>query len=529
MNHQNIASVHGEHSMLFIYDPKCQYQGATYMTEGSSVSEFECGHTQHCQDPAHAAIITSTQELYNVTQCVCQGDVSGFFARLKIDNGGEPQPTAISSNCQDRAICQNQAYHNCFRNEEWSRKYCSERCGYCDDGWISMEGGESHKYRLVSVSGDNDTSCVALCEDHEVRVVEVGCFGANQYAKPMLCKTAAGSVGDTDDLLQCPTVSTTSSDITTDERSTTDVTSEQTSSGSESTAVGATTEATTRKPTTTTLDTITTPTTTTTTPTTTTTTPTTTTTTPTTTTTTPTTTTTTPTTTTPESTTTTTTTQPTTTTTTTTATPTTESTTSTEPSTELHTSTSPSETTISEATSESSSAGNRITPPFDELKCRMICDPGTTDNAQSTTDATTEDSTAASSEVSVKKTAKSDASTVAQATPFWGHYPATYSTMCNITSPEHPPNMTREEFLEVLAEQLRKELTVNVSSLSKTRLKKISAPDHRKSSQTAGYMAVGFLATVGLLLMLSDCNRLCMYVGGYQKTTEPRTSEKISE
>ncbi|XP_070200900.1 uncharacterized protein [Littorina saxatilis] len=445
-----------------IRNSKCQSQGATYRPEGSSLSEFECGHTQHCQDSAHAAIITSMQELYNVTRCVCQGDVSGFFARLKTDNDTQHN-TPISNNCLDKSHCDNNAYQNCFRREAKYRVECPTRCGYCDNDWLSMEGGESHKYRLVSVSGDNDTSCVAVCEDYEVRVLEVGCFGANQYAKPVLCKTTGASDDDDRDWLQCPVKSTTSVDSTTKEHTTEGQTTGQTSAET-------TTETTTGELTTT-ADPASTKTTSQ------------------------------PATTSEETTTTTTTTEATTETTTTTTSTTTEpTTTTTEPSTSQATSPA---TTYPETTFEST-ASETTTSPQDT--CRTICDSDTPSNYATTTgDATPPDDTTTTDDATTRETT---ASKPAQTTPAPGYYPGVFTTTCNITFPQQPPGMTRAEFLELLAEQVRKELAVNVSSLSKTRAKKTSAPDHRKSSQTVGAAAIIFMVTVALLMMLSDLSRV---------------------
>ncbi|XP_070200928.1 uncharacterized protein [Littorina saxatilis] len=481
---------------------KCEYQQAKYQTEGNSVSEFECGHTQHCQDPAHAAIITSTQELTDVTRCVCQGDVSGFFARLMIDNDTELTP-ASDENCEDTPSCEFQNTRICIRNEQWSRVNCRTRCGYCASGWMPLEDTE-HMFKFVNESDVNVTECEARCDAHSVRVVEVGCFGANQYEKHVLCETGE----DDSHLLECHVTTTALGvDTTTDgsARTTPDkptasgLTSEALESPTAGTiAAEATSEATaavtstTSQPATTTTDA--------------------------------------------------TTSEPVT---------TTQATTSTEPTTTSSsdaattTSHNPTTTTVETTTTSTTtwkSTAAETTPESahqtttaevsssDRDACRAMCDSFSTKNTpESTTDADTARSTskAATSEIPgfFKTGGRSTGTSSLDKTPTDATNSTTettkksnwYTALCNIISPEQPENMTRAEFLEVLAEQVRKELAVNVSSLSKTRAKKISAPDHRKSSQTAGYMAVGFLVTFFVLMMLLDLNRVYDGLRGRQE------------
>ena len=69
-------------------------------------------------------------------------------------------------------------------------------------------------------------------------------------------------------------------------------------------------------------------------------------------------------------------------------------------------------------------------------------------------------------------------------------------------------NMSVGELKTKLAQDIKKALTIDVSSLSKTLAKKISAPDRRVSSQSTGYLAITLLTVVFGLIVLSDLNRL---------------------
>ena len=69
-------------------------------------------------------------------------------------------------------------------------------------------------------------------------------------------------------------------------------------------------------------------------------------------------------------------------------------------------------------------------------------------------------------------------------------------------------NMSVSELKTKLAQDIKNALTIDVSSLSKTLAKKISAPDPRVSSQSTGYLAITLLTVVFGLIVLSDLNRL---------------------
>ena len=69
-------------------------------------------------------------------------------------------------------------------------------------------------------------------------------------------------------------------------------------------------------------------------------------------------------------------------------------------------------------------------------------------------------------------------------------------------------NMSVSELKTKLAQDIKNALTIDVSSLSKTLAKKISAPDRRVSSQSTGYLAITLLTVVFGLIVLSDLNRL---------------------
>lgn len=63
---------------------------------------------------------------------------------------------------------------------------------------------------------------------------------------------------------------------------------------------------------------------------------------------------------------------------------------------------------------------------------------------------------------------------------------------------------TKKEAEMELAEEIKNELTVDKSSLSKTRNEKISAPDPRASSGVTGYLAIAVSVVVIGLIVLSD-------------------------
>lgn len=69
-------------------------------------------------------------------------------------------------------------------------------------------------------------------------------------------------------------------------------------------------------------------------------------------------------------------------------------------------------------------------------------------------------------------------------------------------------NMSVGELKTKLAQDIKKALTIDVSSLSKTLAKKISAPDQRVSSRSTGYVAITLLVVILSLIVLSDMNRL---------------------
>ena len=68
--------------------------------------------------------------------------------------------------------------------------------------------------------------------------------------------------------------------------------------------------------------------------------------------------------------------------------------------------------------------------------------------------------------------------------------------------------MTFDELKLKLADDLAKELTISKTELSASRAKKTSASDERKSSQSIGYVGLGFLVVVIGLIIISDLNRL---------------------
>ncbi|KAK7098528.1 hypothetical protein V1264_002801 [Littorina saxatilis] len=69
-------------------------------------------------------------------------------------------------------------------------------------------------------------------------------------------------------------------------------------------------------------------------------------------------------------------------------------------------------------------------------------------------------------------------------------------------------NLTTEKLLEKRDKEIKKELTVNVSNLSKTKAKKMSQVDQRGSSQSMGSLAIVLFAVVFGMIVLSDFNKL---------------------
>ena len=67
---------------------------------------------------------------------------------------------------------------------------------------------------------------------------------------------------------------------------------------------------------------------------------------------------------------------------------------------------------------------------------------------------------------------------------------------------------TMDELKAQLAKELKDELTVRQSSLSKRRNEKISAPDQRTSSRVTGFSVLFVLVVVMALIVLSDISVL---------------------
>ena len=77
--------------------------------------------------------------------------------------------------------------------------------------------------------------------------------------------------------------------------------------------------------------------------------------------------------------------------------------------------------------------------------------------------------------------------------------------------------MTMEELKVKLSAEIKKDLFVNKSSLSKTRNKKISKLDQRTSSCITGYLAITVLGIVFGLPVLSDISGLIRHLYPLQK------------
>ena len=78
-------------------------------------------------------------------------------------------------------------------------------------------------------------------------------------------------------------------------------------------------------------------------------------------------------------------------------------------------------------------------------------------------------------------------------------------------------SMTMEELKVKLSAEIKKDLHVNKSSLSKTRNKKISKLDQRTSSCITGCLAITVLGIVFGLPVLSDISGLIRYLYPLQK------------
>ncbi|KAL8563250.1 hypothetical protein ACOMHN_046834 [Nucella lapillus] len=72
------------------------------------------------------------------------------------------------------------------------------------------------------------------------------------------------------------------------------------------------------------------------------------------------------------------------------------------------------------------------------------------------------------------------------------------------TQSQRHPSLTD---LQYQLQRIHTDLTINVTTLSKTRRKKSSALDQRPSSRLFGGMAVGFLVLVVVLVVLADLAR----------------------
>ena len=77
--------------------------------------------------------------------------------------------------------------------------------------------------------------------------------------------------------------------------------------------------------------------------------------------------------------------------------------------------------------------------------------------------------------------------------------------------------MTMEELKVKLSAEVKKDLHVNKSSLSKTRNKKLSALDQRLSSRITGCLAITVLGIVFGLPVMSDIGGLIRYLYSLQK------------
>jgi hypothetical protein len=84
-----------------------------------------------------------------------------------------------------------------------------------------------------------------------------------------------------------------------------------------------------------------------------------------------------------------------------------------------------------------------------------------------------------------------------------------------------------EEVLVSKINEMKKELQVNVTELTSTKIKKISAPDSRTSASVAGYIGVTFIVIVFGSIVALDLSTLVVQIRGFCKRLKGQPSQNI--
>lgn len=109
--------------------------------------------------------------------------------------------------------------------------------------------------------------------------------------------------------------------------------------------------------------------------------------------------------------------------------------------------------------------------------------------------------------------------------------PCTCEFEDQIASWEHSGSQpeVEEEVLVSKMNEMKKELQVNITELTSTKMKKISAPDSRTSASVAGYIGVIFIVIVFGSIVALDLSTLVVQIGGFCKRLKGQSKVDIHQ
>lgn len=107
--------------------------------------------------------------------------------------------------------------------------------------------------------------------------------------------------------------------------------------------------------------------------------------------------------------------------------------------------------------------------------------------------------------------------------------PCTCEFEDQIASWEHSGSQpeVEEEVLVSKINEMKKELQVNITDLTSTKMKKISAPDSRTSASVTGYIGVIFIVIVFGSIVALDLSTLVVQIGGFCKRLKGQSKVDI--